>query len=555
MNSQSDRNRILSRDYDLVIVGGGFHGAHAFVEAAMRGVDVLLVEQGDYCSGASANSLKTVHGGIRDLQSGNLRRVWRAARARQLWANRAPRLVKPLACIAPLPRSLLASPTLVRSAAIVYQMIAKSQRSSSPSSLTLQAPRVVPAREYRHLAAPFDDESTAHGLHWEDYQLVDSERMVMDMVAAGRRAGGSAINYARASVDEKTGDGISVVRVRDQTNDCCYEITAHSVISLAGSAPGDFAISQPKDRPTFSPVLAVNVVVNRSLTRLGVAFKNRSASTSAGKRYFFCVPWGVSTIIGTWYWRTPVDQKPEISAQEFMDLDEVLDQINLSLKGDTIRDQDVTRIHWGWLPGKPGKHDDAEKSLFKDPLIYKIGTMPKMTQVAAQGTKFTHSNLVALEALGALRRKEPQNPGFDEPVSREISPVVSEKQLREFARRASECRVDAQTVARLCSHYGSGCEKILDIIGDDPALARPIDRLPDTVSAEIVYGARFEQAIYLADVIFRRTGLGGHALPSARVVEHCSSVMAHECGWSSSDQRAQVRRLMNQPFDSRWIRV
>ena len=114
-DSREDKFR---RAYDLVVIGGGFHGACAFEEAAARGVNVLLLERGDFCSGASANSMKTVHGGIRHLQSGDIRRLRLMARARQLWALRAPRLLRPLICIAPLPRSFLAFAPFVRIGAL-----------------------------------------------------------------------------------------------------------------------------------------------------------------------------------------------------------------------------------------------------------------------------------------------------------------------------------------------------------------------------------------------------------------------------------------------------
>lgn len=56
---------LADREHDLVVVGGGAFGCCAAWEAASRGLDVALVERGDFCEATSANHLKIVHGGIR----------------------------------------------------------------------------------------------------------------------------------------------------------------------------------------------------------------------------------------------------------------------------------------------------------------------------------------------------------------------------------------------------------------------------------------------------------------------------------------------------------
>ena len=52
-------------EFDLLVIGGGIFGACAAWDATLRGLRVLLIEKADFSSGASANSLKIVHGGIR----------------------------------------------------------------------------------------------------------------------------------------------------------------------------------------------------------------------------------------------------------------------------------------------------------------------------------------------------------------------------------------------------------------------------------------------------------------------------------------------------------
>ena len=72
---QRDLTQLTGRVHDLVVVGGGIHGACIAWDAALRGLQVALLERYDFGSATSANSLRIVHGGLRSLTRGNLRRM------------------------------------------------------------------------------------------------------------------------------------------------------------------------------------------------------------------------------------------------------------------------------------------------------------------------------------------------------------------------------------------------------------------------------------------------------------------------------------------------
>ena len=50
---------------DVCVLGGGINGLSVFRELALQGVNVVLVEKHDFCSGASAALSRMVHGGLR----------------------------------------------------------------------------------------------------------------------------------------------------------------------------------------------------------------------------------------------------------------------------------------------------------------------------------------------------------------------------------------------------------------------------------------------------------------------------------------------------------
>src|SRR5688572_16497937 len=88
--------------YDVVVIGGGIHGAMLHLEAARCGLRSVLVERGDFGAAATASSLRIVHGGLRHLMNLNVTRSVESARERQWYLASMPRLVAPLPCMLPI---------------------------------------------------------------------------------------------------------------------------------------------------------------------------------------------------------------------------------------------------------------------------------------------------------------------------------------------------------------------------------------------------------------------------------------------------------------------
>lgn len=99
--TQSKRHKVIDALQNnpvvsVLIIGGGINGAGVFRDLALQGVDVLLVDKGDFCSGTSAASSHKAHGGIRYLENGEFGLVREAVRERNRLINNAPHYVRPL---------------------------------------------------------------------------------------------------------------------------------------------------------------------------------------------------------------------------------------------------------------------------------------------------------------------------------------------------------------------------------------------------------------------------------------------------------------------------
>jgi glycerol-3-phosphate dehydrogenase len=96
-----DLFQLASHEYDVLVIGGGITGVNIAWDAALRGLRVALLEKEDFSAATSANSLKTIHAGLRYLQDGSLSLVRTMIKERQAFLRIAPHLVRPLPVIMP----------------------------------------------------------------------------------------------------------------------------------------------------------------------------------------------------------------------------------------------------------------------------------------------------------------------------------------------------------------------------------------------------------------------------------------------------------------------
>jgi len=91
----------LTRTFDILVVGGGINGVGIACDAAGRGLDVLLCEQGDLGGCTSSASSKMIHGGLRYLEHYEFRLVREALSEREVLYAKAPHLIRPMRLLLP----------------------------------------------------------------------------------------------------------------------------------------------------------------------------------------------------------------------------------------------------------------------------------------------------------------------------------------------------------------------------------------------------------------------------------------------------------------------
>src|SRR6266705_3427341 len=128
-----DLDALTGRTFDVLVIGGGIYGLAIAYDAAQRGLAVALIEKDDFGSGASFNHLRTIHGGVRYLQSFDIARARESVAERRTIARIAPHAVRPLPFAIPIYRSLTRGKLAMRAGFLLDRLVAFGRNRGVPA--------------------------------------------------------------------------------------------------------------------------------------------------------------------------------------------------------------------------------------------------------------------------------------------------------------------------------------------------------------------------------------------------------------------------------------
>ena len=216
--------------WDLVVIGGGITGAGVALDAASRGLDVLLIEAHDLAFGTSRWSSKLVHGGLRYLANAQVDVAWESAVERQrLMQVIAPHLVSARPHVIPIARTdSVTSALMLRAGLLAGDALrtgARTPRAVLPSSGWLSR-----AQTLRELPA-VDPDVVRGGLIAWDGLLEDDARLVVSVMRTAAQHSARILTGVRAL----SADGSGVLASDGSRT---WEIPARHVISAIGPWAG-----------------------------------------------------------------------------------------------------------------------------------------------------------------------------------------------------------------------------------------------------------------------------------------------------------------------------
>ena len=338
---QRDPGRLADREHDLLVVGGGIHGAAAAWDAAQRGLAVALVEAGDFGSGTSWNSLKTIHGGLRHLQRLDVASLRESTRERAALLRIAPELVRPLPFLLPLYGHGLHGREAMAAVLLAADLLGAGGNDRLPPSHRIPRSRVLSPREVRARAPQVAEDGLTGGASWTDAQVDSSERLLLGFLHAAADAGAALASRVEVSALRQRDGRIVGALARDGESGDTLELRSRMVLNAAGPWSDRLAASAGITRTPAALLRAVNLVLHRPLVR-GDALGGRGDG-----RYLFMVPWRDRCIVGTGY-------EPASASGPDGGIDALLAEAKRAFPWAGIERSDVSLVHRGLVPGHGG---------------------------------------------------------------------------------------------------------------------------------------------------------------------------------------------------------
>jgi glycerol-3-phosphate dehydrogenase len=535
--------KLSSQTFDVLVVGGGIHGALAVWDATLRGLSAALIERGDFGSATSQNSLKIIHGGLRYLQDGNPFRIRTMARERTTWMRIAPHLVHPLTCLMPTRQKLSRSRRAMRAALAVNDLFSFDRNRSMDAEKHLPAGSVVPRREVARLLPGYPLNDSTGAAVWHDAQIYNSERLLLEFLLSADREGAVAANYVEATGFLQQDRRIHGVTARDVLTGQMFDIQARTVINCAG-AWEDELLQGAGIRSEYATSVAMNLIVDQVWSHIAAGLPSKPVDGRSPQILFF-VPWRNRTMIGTWH--LPWNESPEKFKITNADVQKFIDEINSAHPSLHLSLGDVHHVTWGFLPvNRQDAHSESVRLTRDGVVIDHQAKDGRAGLISVLGVKYTTARAVAEQAVDLALKKLAVK---GRKCQTHTVPVYGGwiggfKAFLSQALARSPRLLDEEIVEHLVYTHGSEYLHFVQEMMEQPVLRERIDPQQPVAVAEVIHAVRHEMALSLADVIQRRTELGAAGLPAYPVLQKCAQLMGCELGWTTEHQQQEIESVI-----------
>ena len=289
--SSANRIQILqeaqSEVFDLVIIGGGITGAGIALDAASRGLSVLLLDKDDFASGTSSRSTKLIHGGLRYLKQMEFNLVRQVGQERAILYQNAKHLVRPEPMLLPIIEGGSLGKLSTKFGLWLYEFLA-----GVPLN---EQKRMLNSNECIQAEPLMDNAIVRGGALYTEYRT-DDARLTITVLKTAIKLGAKAVNHASV-IDLLYDNGkIKGVRVQEKSSKTEFQILAHTVVNAAGPWVDEIRL---KEGPLVGKQLHLTQGIHIVVHYKRFALKQAVYFDSPDKRMIFAIPREGCTYIGT----------------------------------------------------------------------------------------------------------------------------------------------------------------------------------------------------------------------------------------------------------------
>ena len=495
--SNLDRNEIIQNltktKFDLVIIGGGITGGGIALDAAARGLKVALLEKGDFASGTSSKSTKLIHGGLRYLKHFDFWLVKEVGSERAIVHKLAPHLVLPEKMLLPLIDGGSYGKWLTSIGLKVYDLLAQvsgdDKRKMLEKKEALDLEPLLPKKKLKGAG------------YYAEYRT-DDARLTIENIKTSLTFGAIALNYAKVTAFDYTGDIISGVHFKDALSGHVFTIKSKYVINAAGPWVDELrSINNSKKKKRLHLTKGVHLVFPHA--KLPV--KQSVYFDVPDGRMIFAIPRGRITYVGTT--DTNYDQDKDDVKPDLVDALYLISAVNNMFPKINLELEDIVS---SWAGLRPLIHEEGKSTseLSRKDEIFISDT----GLISIAGGKLTGYRKMAERVVNLLSKKMEEEEGVElEECTTVQIPLCGNdfKKTKHVKKYISEIfeRIVADGFTEydawyLVTTYGKQADTILE----DYSILKDKDPYIRIAKAELHYGINYEMITSPMDFFIRRTG-------------------------------------------------
>lgn len=541
------KHLIDKKEVDVLIVGAGINGIGTFRDLALNQVDVLLIDRGDYCSGASATSSHMAHGGIRYLENGEFRLVHEAVQERNRMIMNAPHLVKPLPTTIPIFKfwsgllnaplkflNLLDRPSergafVIKFGLMMYDSYTRKQKT-------------VPTHQFHNRRRSLElfpkmNPEIMYTATYFDGSIESPERYSVELAMDGEAEGNHARTLTYCSLVGFKG---GAVVLKDEITGKELTVKAKIIINAAGPwiDPVNKALGIEEKYvggTKGSHLIIDNPEMRKAVNDNEVFFENKDG------RIVLIFPFFDKLIIGTT--DLPIDDPdsarctPEEEGYFFDMVKRVFPSIKLDRKQVVFRFSGVRPLEY--QKAKTTGQITRDHSVKID----EVDGIPLWSLVGGKWTSYrAFSEQVAdkaMEHLGKKRKKSTASLGIG---GGKDYPATDKEKNEAIEYVAAKTGVSKAIAGELFSRYGTRSILVARKISENGN--HPLASLPNWQVGEVEYLIEAEKAVHIDDVLVRRSTLAWLGNCSRKTVEEMADIFAKTCKWNPARKKEEIAHTL-----------
>ncbi len=518
-----DVSSLDSREFDLLVCGGGIYGAWTAYDAAQRGLSVAIVDKGDWASGTSSGSSKLIHGGLRYLETYDFSLVRKALAERRILLKYGPHRIWPLRFGVPVYSDSRIGKLKLAAGLMLYDFLAgfpnEDMRSMSHDKLGFS----------EHFEC-LNDTGLRGGFTYGDGQT-DDARLVLELISGAQALGASCVNYcALINTADQVGRG-QIVAARDNVAGLRVNINAKQVVYATGRWTADTAHGSDWCRLSKG----IHLVMPPISLEAALLLTARSDG-----RVFFLIPWYGMTLLGT----TDDDYLGDLDdvAVEQREVTYLLEEANHYLKTKWTESDVVGR--YAGMRAMKRSSEVSPSSASRD---WELKSTDSSTHYSIGGKITSAREDAAIivdtvcDGLGVKRTCKTDCCRFPWAPDADYPRWSAEKTIQ-----VRELDIDEESISWLLRRHGSRVEQILATVEHDRSLAKRITHSLPIILADMLFCAEHEMVVHLHDLLRRRMPLTIMTRLDELKLREIAVLVAPQLGWDDADIDREVDLCLRQ---------